>query len=273
MTESKTWFITGASRGLGRIWTEAALERGDKVAAAARDPSTFSALVERYGSAVLPLKVDVTDDRAVSAAVEQAHACFRRLDVVVCSAGYGLIGTIEEVSLAEARANIETNVLGTLAVIKAVLPILRQQRHGHILPVSSLGGVVALPMFFQATKFAIEAIGEELAAEVAEFGIKVTLIEPGAYRTSFFSNQSLRHAAPIAAYDRQREARNARIDLDSFADPMATAQAIFAAVDSPSPPLRLILGSKSLPLIRKTYEDRLATWQAWEPVSNAAQGG
>jgi NAD(P)-dependent dehydrogenase (short-subunit alcohol dehydrogenase family) len=176
----KVWFITGASRGFGRIWAEAALRRGDSVVATARELKVLAPLSVEFGESVLCIQMDVTNRDEVFGAVKTAAQHFGRLDVIVCAAGYGLFGAIEEVEQEDARANMETNVFGTLSVIQAVLPYLRKQGSGHILPVSSLGGVVGLPMFFQATKFAIEGIGEALAQEVAPLGIKVTLIEPGA---------------------------------------------------------------------------------------------
>src|SRR5919112_3363271 len=140
---AKVWFITGTSKGFGRIWAEAALDRGDRVAATARDASSLDALVESYGDAVLPIALDVTDKAAVDAAVARAHDHFGRLDVVVNNAGYGLFGAIEELTEAQARAQIETNLFGPLWVTKAVLPILRAQGAGHIIQVSTIGGINA----------------------------------------------------------------------------------------------------------------------------------
>jgi NAD(P)-dependent dehydrogenase (short-subunit alcohol dehydrogenase family) len=221
---------------------------------------------------VLPLTLDVTRRPDVVHAVRQAASHFGRLDIVITAAGYGLYGAVEEVSEADARHNIETNVFGTLSVIQAALPIMRAQGSGHILPVSSLGGIVAGPMFFQATKWAVEAIGESLAREVAEFGIRVTLIEPGAYSTTFFAAASARNSAPLPAYDGAR-ARSARFrESMVFGDPHATAPAIMAVIDAEKPPLRLILGSQALPIFKATYADRIAEWEAWAPVSEAAQG-
>jgi NAD(P)-dependent dehydrogenase (short-subunit alcohol dehydrogenase family) len=272
MTSAPTWFITGASRGFGRVWAEAALERGDRVAATARDPGGVTGLAGTYGEAVLPLQLDVTRRGDVFAAVGQAAEHFGGLDIVVTAAGYGLFGAIEEVSEAEARDNIETNVFGTMSAVQAALPIFRAQGHGRFLLVSSLGGVVASPMFFQPTKWAVEAIGESLSREAAEFGIHVTLIEPGAYATTFFTGASARTATAIPVYDgaraRQADARAAM----RFGDPRATAPAILKVADAHQPPLRLILGTQSLPIIKQAYASRLAEWEAWAPVSRAAQG-
>ena len=178
----KTWFITGASRGFGRIWAEAALARGDKVAATARTLADVADLRERFGDAVLPMALDVTDSGQVQEAVGRAHAHFGRLDVVLNNAGYTLIGTVEEASEDEVRALFDTNYFGALRVIQAALPLLRQQGSGHIVGVSSGLGILAMPLigFYCATKWPLEALHESLAPEVKAFGIKVTLLEPGA---------------------------------------------------------------------------------------------
>ena len=182
---SKVWFITGTSKGFGRVWAEAALARGDRVAATARDVTTLAPLVDRYGELVAAIKLDVTDKAAVDASIAEAHGRFGRLDVVVNNAGYGLFGTIEEVSEADARDQIETNLFGALWVTQAALPIMRAQGSGHIIQVSSIGGVNAFPTIglYHASKWALEGFSQSLAAEVAQFGVKVTLIEPGGFAT------------------------------------------------------------------------------------------
>src|SRR6202790_878279 len=174
------------------------VQRGDKVVATARDPKALNDLAATYGEAVLTLPLDVTDRDAVFKAVNRAHQHFGRLDVILSNAGYGLMGAVEETSLDDARANFEANVLGTLSVIQAALPLLRAQGSGHILPVSSVGGLVTFPLggIYQATKFAVEGLAQTLAQEVAAFGIKVTLIEPGPFATDFMSESSLKHTAP-----------------------------------------------------------------------------
>lgn len=187
----KVWFITGASRGFGRVWADAALKRGDKVAATARSLDSIADLKEKYGSNVLTLELDVTKTEQVNSAVAQAHAHFGRLDIVLNNAGYSLVGTIEEASADEVRAMYETNIFGPLAVIKAALPLLREQGGGHILGTSSNLGQVVLPVigYYCSSKWAFEAIHESLAAEVKPFGINVTIIEPGAYATEFGSQE------------------------------------------------------------------------------------
>jgi NAD(P)-dependent dehydrogenase (short-subunit alcohol dehydrogenase family) len=270
---AKFWFITGASRGFGRIWTQAALERGDRVAATARNPDTLVGLVETFGDSLLPLELDVTDRAADFAAVAQAHQHFGRLDVVVNNAGYGLFGTIEETSEAEARGELETNLFGKLWITQAALPYLRAQGGGHILQVSSTGGLVAFPNLgvYHASKWALEGFSEALAQEVAGFGVKVTIVEPGGYATDW-GGSSAAHARPLSAYDDVRRAAAQFIADYPLGDPAATADAILAVVDTEQPPLRLILGAPPLAIVRDAYATRLATWNSWVGLSVAAQG-
>ena len=270
----KIWFITGASRGFGRVWTEAALQRGDKVAATARKLASIADLTQKYGDNVLPLELDVTNPEQVKTAVAQAHAHFGRLDVVLNNAGYSLVGTIEEASLDDIRALYETNVFGAVSVVQVALPLLRAQGSGHILGISSGVGLVATPVigYYCSTKWAFEAIHESLAAEVAPFGIKVTIIEPGAYATEFGSPESLRFASGMNEYTDLKNHVFATLSTMERGDPAATPAAIFAVVDAEQPPLRLFLGRDNLPWVRATYAERLATWEAWEAVANAAQG-
>jgi NAD(P)-dependent dehydrogenase (short-subunit alcohol dehydrogenase family) len=273
---SKVWFITGTSKGFGRIWAEAALERGDRVAATARDKSTLDDLVARHGDNVLALALDVTDRAAVAAAVQQAHERFGRLDVVVNNAGYGLFGFVEEVSEEQARAQLETNLFGPLWVTQAALPILREQRSGHILQVSSIGGVNAFPIvgLYHASKWGLEGFSQALAQEVASFGIKVTLVEPTGFSTDW-SGPSAVHAEPLDAYAEVREqvmeARKARLAVPG--DPEATGPAILALVDAEDPPLRLFLGKGTLDMIKAEYAKRIAEWERWDEVAVAAHGG
>ncbi|RYY38749.1 MAG: SDR family NAD(P)-dependent oxidoreductase [Chitinophagaceae bacterium] len=273
-TEAKVWFITGASRGFGRIWTEAALERGDLVAATARSVESIKDLNGRYGDRVLTLALDVTNARQVQEAVTTAHRHFGRLDIVCNNAGYSLVGTVEEASLDEVRALYETNIIGAVSVIQAALPLLRAQGFGHILGTSSSLGHLTQPVigYYCSSKWAFEAIHESLAAEVAQFGIKVTLLEPGAYATEFGSPQSLRLATSIEAYDAFKSAFVARLRGLQRGNPAATAAAVLQVADAANPPLRLFLGSACLPEVRNAYATRLAGWEEWAEVSNAAQG-
>lgn len=273
-TSNKIWFITGASRGFGRIWTEAALMRGDKVAATARNVSSIADFKDRYGDNVLTLQLDVTKPDQVKTAVEMAHAHFGKLDIVINNAGYSLVGTIEEASADDVRALYETNIFGPLSVIQAALPLLRKQGGGHILGTSSGLGHVTMPVigYYCSSKWAFEAIHESLALEVKDFGIKVTIIEPGAYATEFGSQDSLKFAAGLDIYEDFKSKFFGNLKNIERGDPNATPEAIFKIVDSDNPPLRFNLGSKNLPWIRAVYAERLATWEAWESVSNEAQG-
>jgi NAD(P)-dependent dehydrogenase (short-subunit alcohol dehydrogenase family) len=275
MPASKVWFITGASKGFGREWSIAALQRGDRVAATARDTSTLDDLVVEFGDRVLPIELDVTDRTRDFDAVAVAHAHFGRLDVVVNNAGYGHFGLVEEATEDEVRAQLETNLFGALWITQAALPFLREQRSGHIIQVSSIGGISAFPLvgIYNASKWALEGVSQALAQEVASFGIKVTLIEPGAYSTDW-AGPSGRHSAPLAAYDQVREevAKGRRLRFANAGDPVATRGAILAVVDAEEPPLRVFFGTAPLGIATADYESRLATWREWEPVSVAAQG-
>ncbi|MEA2418273.1 MAG: hypothetical protein QOE60_479, partial [Thermoleophilaceae bacterium] len=264
-----------ASRGFGREWALAALERGDSVAATARDTATLQDLVERFGDRFLPLQLDVDDRAADLAAVQQAHDRFGRLDVVVNNAGFGQFGMIEEISEAEARAQFETNLFGALWITQAALPFLRAQGSGHIVQVSSIGGISAFPNIgiYNASKWALEAFSQSLAQEVADFGVHVTLVEPGGYDTDW-GGASAKHAAPIPAYDSYREkaAEQRRSRVASPGDPVATRAAILAVIDAENPPLRIFFGTAPLAIAEKDYDSRLATWREWDAVSKAAHG-
>ena len=269
---SKTWLITGAARGFGRVWTEAALKRGDSVAATARDVSALAPLVEAWGDAVLPVELDVTDRDAAFAAVAEAHARFGSLDVVVNNAGYGLFGMVEEVTEEQARRQVDTNLLGPLWVTQAALPVLRGQGHGHILQVSSVGGVFALPGLglYHASKWGLEGMTSSLALEVRAFGIKVTLIEPAGFATDWQGSSAVR-AEQSPAYDEFR----ANLPISASArrgDPEATGPAILAIVDAEEPPLRVFLGDQPLPLLRTEYAQRIAEWETWDDLSREAFG-
>lgn len=271
---NKVWFITGASRGFGRVWAEAALERGDKVAVTARSLGSIADFKEKYGDNALILELDVTKPVQVTAAVNQAHAHFGRLDIIFNNAGYSLVGTIEECSADDVRAMYETNVFGSLAVIQAALPLLRKQGSGHILGTSSGVGHVTLPVigYYCSTKWAFEAIHESLAAEVKDFGIKVTIIEPGAYATEFGSQDSLKFAPGLDIYADFKTHFFEGLRNMEKGDPNATPQALFQIVDAENPPLRFNLGSHNLTWVSAAYAERLATWQAWQSVSESAQG-
>jgi NAD(P)-dependent dehydrogenase (short-subunit alcohol dehydrogenase family) len=273
MADSKVWFITGSSKGFGRIWAEAALGRGDKVAATARDASTLEPLTEKYGDDVLALALDVQDREADFAAVQQAAEHFGRLDVVVNNAGYGLFGAVEEVSEEQARDQIETNLLGALWVTQAALPIMREQGSGHIIQVSSIGGVSAFPYvgLYHASKWGLEGFSQTLAQEVADFGIKVTLVEPQGFTTDW-SGPSASQAEQHPAYDGTREKMAARRGAQTPGDPEATGPTILKLVDTEEPPLRLFLGRNAFDIVRPDYESRIANWEEWDWLAKEAHG-
>jgi NAD(P)-dependent dehydrogenase (short-subunit alcohol dehydrogenase family) len=270
---TKVWFITGVSKGFGREWAQAALERGDRVAGTARLPSTLDALVEQYPGTFLPLQLDVNGRDADFAAVNRAAEHFGRVDIVVNNAGYGHFGMIEELTEGEIRGQMETNLFGALWVTQAAIPIMRKQHSGHIIQVSSIGGITAFPGVgaYHASKWALEGFSQSLAQELAGFGIHVTLIEPGGYTTDW-SGPSAQHSASNPAYDDVREAASKRPTVMRRGDPTATSAALMAVVDAEEPPLRVFFGKVPLGIAEADYASRLATWKQWEPVSIAAQG-
>lgn len=273
---AKTWFITGTSKGFGREWAIAALERGDRVAATARNTDTLKDLVEQYGDAILPIELDVNDRAADFAAVQQAHDKFGSLDIVINNAGYGQFGMIEELSEEDARAQIETNVFGALWVTQAALPFMREQGSGHILQVSSIGGISAFPNVgaYHASKWALEGFSQALAQEVEDFGIHVTLIEPGGFSTDW-SGPSAKKSTDIAAYDpiRDKAAKLRSARQATPGDPSATRSALLKVIDAEKPPLRVFFGEAPLQIATKDYESRLASWREWQPVAVEAHGG
>lgn len=266
----KRWFITGTSRGFGRAWALAALKRGDTVAATARKEGDLAELAEEYGERVLPIILDITDREADFRAVAQAFSHFGGVDVVVNNAGYGLIGAAEEITEPQFRRLIDTNLLGAVWITQAAIPLMRKQGHGHIIQVSSLGGLTSsFPGFsaYNASKWALEGFSEALSKEVADFGINVTLIEPGLFATGFGSSAVF--AEPNSAYSEMRKAYGQTISQIKTGDPGATADALFRVVDSESPPLRLLLGGRAVDLMKKVYPERLRKWEEWESVSRA----
>lgn len=272
---SKTWFITGASRGFGKEFAKAALGRGDTVAATARDISALDDLVDAYGDAILPLQLDVTDRDAVFAAVAAAHTQLGRLDVVVNNAGYGLFGTVEEITEQQLRHQLEVNLFGVFHVTQAVLPILREQQGGHIIQISTVGGVAAFPNLggYHASKWALEGLSDALSQEVAGFGIKVTLVEPGGFSTDWGGSSAV-HATPQPQYDGLREGLAAQLAQigASVGDPTAAGAAILDLADAAEPPLRVFFGITPTKVIPYVYQQRLDTWKAWESLSVKAEG-
>jgi NAD(P)-dependent dehydrogenase (short-subunit alcohol dehydrogenase family) len=269
---SKVWFITGASKGFGREFAKAALGRGDSVAATARNVDTLTDLVDAYGDAVLPITLDVTDNAAIVAAVEQAHDRFGRLDVVINNAGYGLFGAVEEISEQQLRDQLEVNLFGVFNVTKAVLPILRAQGSGHIIQISTIGGIAAFPILggYHASKWALEGFTESLAQEVAGFGIKVTLVEPGGFATDWAGSSAV-WGEKNPAYDEIKASFFGRAGAPQ-PEPVGFGTAILKVVDAEQPPLRVLFGEQPTQIVKGLYAKRLATWAEWEPVSLEAEG-
>jgi NAD(P)-dependent dehydrogenase (short-subunit alcohol dehydrogenase family) len=270
---SRTWFITGTSRGFGREWAQAALERGDRVVGTARNPGTLDDLKTKYPDTLLALPLDVTDRKAVFDTVKTAHDHFGELDIVVNNAGYGQFGMIEELSEQEFRDQIETNVFGAMWVTQAALPYLRANGSGHFLQVSSIGGISAFLGIgaYHASKWALEGFSQALAQEVKDFGIHVTLIEPGGFSTDW-GGASAKHATPLDAYEPKHEASRQRRANATYGDPIASAAAVMKIVDAEQPPLRCFFGSMPLQIAEADYKSRLETWQEWQPVALLAQG-
>jgi NAD(P)-dependent dehydrogenase (short-subunit alcohol dehydrogenase family) len=267
------WFITGASKGFGREFAIAALERGDQVAATARHTAALNDLAARYGDRLLPLRLDVTDRAADFNAVGQAYDHFGRLDIVVNNAGYGHFGAFEELSEADLRNQLETNLFGAVWVTQAALPFLRDQGSGHIIQVTSVGGIGAFPgvSAYHASKWALEAMTESLSGEVGPLGIKVTLVEPGGFGTDW-AGPSSRSSEKMTEYDFVREAMARRRGSGEPGDPKAAAQALLEIVDAEKPPLRVLFGTGTPDLIAGIYSERLRMWSDWSAVSQRAQG-
>lgn len=269
----RVWLVTGASRGLGRAFTEAALRAGDRVVAVARTPATLAPLSSEHGDRLLALPLDVTDRAAVFDTVAGAVRHFGRLDVVVNNAGFLAMGMVEEFTEAEARAQFETNFFGALWVSQAVMPQLRRQRSGHLVQISSIGALsgFALTSMYSASKAALEAMSEALAAEAARFDVKVTIVEPGGYWTDLYT-RGLAATVPMDVYAplrAQLEKQFAEKSVDSL--PHLAAEAVMKLVASQDPPSRLLLGSLAYDLAFEVTRQRMATWAAWEETSRAAE--
>jgi NAD(P)-dependent dehydrogenase (short-subunit alcohol dehydrogenase family) len=272
---TRTWFITGASTGFGRILAEEVLKSGGKVVATARKLEKVADLEEKYPGRARAFALDVTDPAQILSVVAQTLTTFGPVDVLVNNAGYGIAGAIEEATEDEFMPVFDTNVFGLIRVTQAFLPHMRQRRSGHILNISSIGGVTASPGwgFYQSTKFAVEGLTEALAAEVAPLGIHVTAIEPGPFRTDFLGRSGIEAANQIADYDATAgNARRYMNDQDGKqpGDPVRAVHAMIAVVESPNPPLRLLLGAVALKRLRA----KLDAWQteidAWETTTVGA---
>jgi NAD(P)-dependent dehydrogenase (short-subunit alcohol dehydrogenase family) len=270
---NKVWLITGTSRGFGKIWAEAALQRGDKVAATARNTKSLNDLVEKYGENILPISLDVNNRNDSLNTVKKVKDHFGRIDILINNAGYGLFGAIEENSEEEVRAQFETNFFGALWLTQAVLPIMREQGYGHIIQNSSIGGVAAFPSLgvYNASKWALEAVSESLAHEVASQGIKVTIVEPGGYATDWAGDSSM-HSKAMGEYQPVKDELMKLFQTMPIGDPNATDKAILKIVDAENPPLRLFLGSVPNQIIKDVYSKRLKEWDDWNHVSVEAHG-
>jgi len=268
---SKVWLITGSSRGLGRALAEAVLAGGNRLVATARDPAQLADLVARYGEHIRAVALDVTDARAAEAAIRTATDSFGRLDVLVNNAGYGNVSSIEDTSLDEFRAQIETNLFGVINVTKAALPILREQGSGHIFQYSSIGGRIgpAGRAPYAAAKWGVEGFSEVLAKEVGPLGIKVTIVEPGGFRTDFAgSSTTIREGRP--EYD-STVGKTARMQRDyngtQPGDPLKAAAAVIHVASLEDPPLRLLLGSDAVQGAEKNDLSRMAADKKWRDLS------
>jgi NAD(P)-dependent dehydrogenase (short-subunit alcohol dehydrogenase family) len=272
---ARTWFITGASTGFGRLLAEELLKRGERVAATARDSAKVQDLETKYPSTARALALDVTEPAQIDEAARQAIATFGQIDVLVNNAGYGVNGAIEEVSEEEFEPMFQTNIYGLIRTTRAFLPHFRQQRNGHIFNFSSIGGLIGTAGwgFYNTTKFAVEGFSEALAAEMKPLGVHVTVIEPGPFRTDFLGRSGKLAQRELPEY--AETAGKAREYLRTQAgkqpgDPQKAVEALIAAADSPNPPLHLILGKIAL----TRFRDKLSQWQkeiaAWETVTAGA---
>jgi NAD(P)-dependent dehydrogenase (short-subunit alcohol dehydrogenase family) len=267
---SRVWFITGSSTGFGRVLAEILLKRGERVAVTARNPDQIQDLVAGYKDTGLALALDVTQSQQIAAAVAEAEKFFGRIDVLVNNAGYGYLASVEEGEEAEVRAMFDTNFFGLIAVTQAVLPGMRARHTGHILNISSIGGLVANPStgYYSATKFAVEAISESLAKEVEPLGIRVIAIEPGPFRTDW-AGRSLKVAkGSITDYVDTAGARSRQINERSGkqpGDPVRAAEAMITIVEADQPPRNLFLGKIAFDMAREklTYLSKsIDQWQA-----------
>jgi NAD(P)-dependent dehydrogenase (short-subunit alcohol dehydrogenase family) len=268
----KTWLVTGVSSGFGRALAEAALARGDRVVGTLRQEAQCAEFNALQDGRAFGFVLDVRNHDDVQRVVGEIERTVGPIDVLVNNAGYGYEGTIEEASMADIRAQFDVNVFGAISVIQAVLPFMRKRRAGRILNITSMGGLMTFPGvgIYHGSKFALEGINETLAKEVAEFGIKVTAIEPGGFRTDWAGRSMQRGARTISDYDASfepiREARAARSGKQ-IGDPLKAAQAILQVADTDNPPVHLLLGSDALSFVRAKLESLKQEIDAWENVT------
>lgn len=273
MTTSRVWFITGASRGLGKSFTEAALAAGDRVVGAARDVDPLEDLAGRYPGSLVRLPLDVSDRGAVNEGVDRAMAAFGRLDIVVNNAGGLLYGMLEEATEEQIRAHFDVNFFGAVWVTQAVIPYLRAQGSGHILQVTSMGsgGGVASVGLYAAGKAALDALSQSVAMEVEPFGIRVTIVQPGGYNTGLYT-QGTTATEPDPNYEPLRAKLAEMWGDDAGPDPSTAAPVIMELVDLPEPPLRLIVGGHSYDIVQQMDQARTGEYRAWEHLSRKAPG-
>lgn len=266
----KIWLITGSARGLGRNLTEAVLAHGDKVAATARNTDALQDLVAKYPGQVFPIQLDVTDYDQVHLAVESAVQHFGRIDVLVNNAGFGIVGAAEAFTDEQVRSQLETNLYAPIEITRAVLPFMRKQRSGRILQISSIGGRVgnAGIGIYQAAKFGLSGFSEVLAKEVVDFGIYVTSVEPGGFRTDW-AGDSMTYAPHIEGYEKvaQRAEYFKNGGFVPMGDPAKAAKVMLDLVDSPEPPVHLVLGSEAIGMLKNADEARTAEMEKWMAVS------
>jgi NAD(P)-dependent dehydrogenase (short-subunit alcohol dehydrogenase family) len=268
----KNWMITGVSSGLGHALAAAALQRGDRVAGTVRSDAAAALFQASAPGRALPILLDVTDETAVNKAVAAVEKETGGIDILVNNAGYGLVGAVEETTLAEARAQFDVNLFGTLAMLRAALPSMRARRAGHIINITSVSGLVGWPSLgvYSSSKFALEGLSETLALEVAPLGIKVTMIEPGGFKTDFATRSRASTACLIEDYDATvGESRRILAEHAGHepGDPARAASAILAIADAPQPPLRLLLGSDALRYAGYKLDAQRAEIAVWESVS------
>lgn len=276
--QERVWLITGVSSGFGRSLAEAALGRGDTVIGTLRSPSQFAEFERLRLGRAFPLQLDVTSAEQIARAADEAIAIRGRVDVLVNNAGYGMVGAIEETSIDEARKIFQTNFFGMLQVVQALLPQLRRQGSGHIINMSSGAGIGAVPGMglYSATKFAVEGLSEALAAEIAGLGIKVTIVEPGAFLTKFASGGIVEAAQKIAAYAPITGMGKAGVQKyyeGRAGDPAKAARALVDLVEMAKPPLRLVLGADALAGVRAKVERLRSDFDACEAVALSTAAG
>jgi NAD(P)-dependent dehydrogenase (short-subunit alcohol dehydrogenase family) len=269
------WFITGCSTGLGRALAKRVLQRGYRCAVTARDAAQINDLVSEFPNSAKAFALDVSDPVQVSTVISQAEAAFGRIDVLVNNAGYGYLAAIEEGEDDEVRAMFETNFFGLVELTKRVLPGMRSRQHGHIINISSVGGLIGNPGsgYYNATKFAVEGLSEALAKEVEPLGIRVTVIEPGPFRTDWAGRSLKQPRHAIDAYANTAGKRRAEISARSgqqAGDPDRAAEAIIKVVESPAPPMNLILGKDGLVRVRAKFSTLMSTLDEWETVTLSA---